>query len=68
MNNCKKTKFKWNSKKVKRSPFVTLKAAKKAERSKTPIGFTARSSLKSMGRMPRSDGCYKLGQKYQSYY
>jgi hypothetical protein len=24
------------------------------------------SSLKSMGRIPRSNGCYKLGTKYSS--
>jgi hypothetical protein len=29
------------------------------------VGFTARSSLKSQGRIPRADGCYTLGAKYQ---
>jgi hypothetical protein len=28
------------------------------------IGFTYISSLKSLGLIPRSDGNYKLGQKY----
>jgi len=42
---------------------------KKAERKykrRSSIGFTARSSLKSMGRLPRSSGCYELGDKYKS--
>lgn len=29
------------------------------------IGFTLRSSLKSMGLIPRSDGVYRLGNKYK---
>jgi len=28
------------------------------------IGFTATSSLKSMGIIPRSSGCYEIGNKY----
>jgi len=58
----------WNTRKVARSPFRTLERAKKAERNfwgKKPIGFTARSSLKSMGRIPRSSGKYVLGKKYK---
>lgn len=42
---------------------------KKAEgkyKRRSSIGFTARSSLKSMGRLPRSSGCYELGDKYKS--
>jgi hypothetical protein len=56
------------NKKVKRSPFKTLKRAKAAERSfyqGKEIGFTARSSLKSMGRIKRASGCYELGSKYR---
>jgi hypothetical protein len=68
MNNCNyKKKFKWDTRKIKRSPFRTLAAAKLAERKfldKKPIGFTAKASLKAMGRIPRSTGCYLLGPKY----
>ena len=31
------------------------------------IGFTARSSLKSMGRIPRASGNYVLGKKYRRF-
>jgi hypothetical protein len=44
-----------------------MKRVKNAERKYKrgrQIGFTARSSLKSMGRIPRSSGCYVLGDKY----
>jgi len=67
METCKKTPFGWNSNNVKKSPFKTLRNAKQAERSfhaKRSIGFTATSSLKAMGRIPRSSGCYLLGPKY----
>jgi hypothetical protein len=65
---CKKKRYSWNTRKVKRSPFKTLQRAKNAERAfwtQQPIGFTARSSLKSMGIVPRSTGCYELGSKYR---
>jgi hypothetical protein len=38
----------------------TLKAYKAGQ----SIGFTALSSLKSMGVLPRVSGCYELGKKY----
>jgi hypothetical protein len=63
---CRKTKYAY-TKKVSKSPFKTLKRAKAAEkayRSGRSIGFTAKSSLKSMGRVKRSSGCYVLGSKY----
>ena len=59
--------YAWNTRKVARSPFRTLARAKKAEHdffAKKSIGFTARSSLKSMGRIPRASGNYVLGKKY----
>lgn len=65
---CRQTAFAWKTSRVAKSPFKTLKAAKKAESSakdKKPIGFTATSSLKAMGLLPRSNGCYKLGPKYE---
>ena len=68
MNICVSKKFKWDTRKIRRSPFRTLTSAKKAERkflNKKPIGFTAKASLKAMGRIPRSTGCYLLGPKYR---
>jgi hypothetical protein len=65
--NCKRKPYPWNSRKVSRSPFRKLKTARNAYNrwsKKQPIGFTATSSLKSMGKIPRSSGCYELGAKY----
>lgn len=39
-----------------------LKVYKKDHRS---VGFTITSSLKSMGLVPRSDGKFRLGEKYK---
>ena len=39
-----------------------LKQYKKDHRS---VGFTITSSLKSMGLVPRSDGKFRLGEKYK---
>ena len=64
-NTCKQTAFAWKASSVAKSPFKTLKAAKKASASKKPIGFTATASLKAMGQLPRSNGCYELGPKYK---
>jgi hypothetical protein len=67
-NSCKKQRFAWKTRRVQRSPFKTLANAKKAESafwSGKSVGFTAKASLKSMGRIPRSDGCYELGSKYR---
>lgn len=66
---CKKTPHAWKSSSIKKSPFRTLKRAKDAEskyKDGQSIGFTAISSLKSLGRIPRSDGCYLLGAKYST--
>ena len=38
--------------------------AEKKMRQGKAIGFTAKASLKSMGRIARSSGCYELGSKY----
>ena len=64
---CKKTPYAWKSSSIKKSPFRKLERAKDAERqykAGKSIGFTVISSLKSLGRIPRSDGCYVLGAKY----
>jgi len=50
------------------SPFQTMTRAKAAEaafKKGNSIGFTATSSLKSMGRIPRASGLYEIGSKYQ---
>jgi len=63
----RKKPFAWNATRVKRSPFKRLNVAKKAEAAylaKKSVGFTATSSLKAMGRVPRSNGGYLLGPKY----
>ena len=67
MPSCKNRPFPFQTRRVQKSPFRTLKNAKKAEQSLKKgksIGFTATSSLKAMGRIPRSSGCYTLGPKY----
>ena len=60
--------FPWNKARVARSPFKTMKRAQaslKAWKEGRPIGFTATSSLKSMGKIPRASGKYELGEKYE---
>lgn len=65
----KDSPYAWNSSRVSKSPFKNLDTAKKAEakykKDKNSIGFTQKSSLKSMGRIPRSNGKYELGDKYK---
>ena len=59
----------WSSMAVAISPFRTLERAKQAETSfkkGDSIGFTATSSLKSMGRIPRASGLYVIGDKYKA--
>jgi hypothetical protein len=63
---CRKTPYTLKKSRVSHSPFRTIDRVKKTLKSKKRIGFTARSSLKSMGLLPRSSGCYVLGQKYLS--
>jgi hypothetical protein len=52
---------------VAKSPFKNMARTRKAlaaYKAKKPVGFTARSSLKSMGLVPRTNGTYRLGKKY----
>jgi len=66
---CRAKPFPWDTRRIQKSPFRTRKNAKRAEnsyRKGASVGFTARSSLKSMGRIPRSTGCFLLGDKYRS--
>ena len=66
---CQKHAYPMNTRKIKKSPLKTrgntIKAMRNFKRGKA-IGFTRRSSLKSMGLLPRSSGCYELGAKYSS--
>jgi hypothetical protein len=67
MVNCIKKRQSWNTRRVSRSPFRTLARAKqtlKNYKNGKSIGFTATSSLKSMGIIPRASGCYSVGSKY----
>lgn len=53
---------------VKKSPFRNLASVKKTLRKYKQgrkIGYTQRSSLRSMGLIPRVDGNYVLGSKYK---
>ena len=55
---------------VRKSPFKTVAKTLKAKRMFSQgkrIGFTMRSSLKSMGLIPRSSGLYVLGPKYEGF-
>ena len=66
---CKTKPYPWMTKRIAKSPFRTAKTAKNVERRfhrGESVGFTARSSLKSQGRVPRANGCYTLGSKYSS--
>ena len=59
--------FPWNKNRVKNSPFKTMKKAQASYDSwkkGNAIGFSASSSLKSMGKIPRVSGKYELGEKY----
>lgn len=56
--------FPWNKQLVQRSPLKTMKRAQKtldSWKKGNAIGSTASSSLKSMGKIPRSDGKYEVG-------
>jgi hypothetical protein len=67
-NTCKKTPFKINEKAALKSPFRSLSSLKKTlkkYKQKKSIGFTATSSLRSMGLIPRSNNCYLIGDKYK---
>lgn len=56
---CRRRPYPWNARALAKSPFKTRKGV-------YVKGFTARSSLRSMGRWPRSNGCYLLGDKYKN--
>lgn len=63
--------FPWSLARINISPFPSLAKAKEAEKKykqgggQKAIGFSYTSSLKSMGRIPRSSGFFELGEKYK---
>ena len=64
----KTTPYSIQKKRVELSPFRSVDHVKEVIQkydNGINIGFTYTSSLKSMGLIPRSDGTYKLGAKYQ---
>ena len=66
---CRKVQFPLDAKKVAKSPMKTLVLVLNTEKKflkGLSVGFTRVSSLKSMGRIPRSNGCYTLGKKYST--
>ena len=68
-NKCRNKPFKQNENAAKRSPFRSLNSVKKSLKKfkqKKSIGFTPTSSLRSMGLIPRSSGCYEVGDKYKN--
>lgn len=66
--------FPWYDSFLRNSPFyhdasttaIRRRAAEalRKYKKKEPIGFTRTSSLKSMGKIARADGSYRLGSKY----
>jgi hypothetical protein len=66
--NIKNKPFSIEIERIKISPFKDLNSVKntlkKWKKNKKSIGFTFKSSLKSMGLIPRTSGKYELGNKY----
>ncbi len=60
--------YKITAQNVKKSPFSSVASVQTAIREYqkgNAIGFTYQASLKSMGLIPRANGMYELGKKYQ---
>lgn len=67
-SNGKKVPYSISAKRVAKSPFKNISALKKtlkAHKSGRRIGYTQKSSLRSMGLIKRSNGTYCLGDKYK---
>jgi hypothetical protein len=65
---CKKTPYSISANRAAISPYKTTRRVRNVVQTFAKgksIGFTGRSSLKSMGLLPRSNGCFVLGNKYQ---
>lgn len=68
-NKCRNKPFKQSNNAAKKSPFRSLNSVRKSlkkYKQKKPIGFTPTSSLRSMGLIPRSSGCFEVGEKYKN--
>jgi hypothetical protein len=64
---CKRTPYLIQARRAAKSPYGStrrVRAVYAKYKAGQSVGFTARSSLKSMGLVPRADGCYVLGNKY----
>jgi hypothetical protein len=60
--------FPLSNKRIAISPFKdknTIVETERKYKEGKSIGFTALASLRSMGRIPRSNGMYVLGEKYK---
>ena len=68
-NNEKNTPYRVCKLFAEHSPMKNIKTVRfyleKYKKDKSSVGFTITSSLKSMGLIPRSNGKYMLGKKYQ---
>lgn len=63
------TPFPYRAAWIHASPFKTKQrviAAEQRYKKGESIGFTALASLRSMGRIPRTNGYYVVGEKYQN--
>jgi hypothetical protein len=65
---CKRTPYGIHTKRIRKSPYTSRRVQGLLQNyhAGKSVGFTARSSLKSMGLLPRSNGCYTIGEKYKS--
>jgi len=66
-SNIRNKPFSLNKKRISKSPMKTIEKVKEVLKkyyNNENIGFTYISCLKSLGLIPRSDGFYKLGEKY----
>ena len=63
------TPFPYRKEWIRASPFKTKERVIQAEnkyKKGISIGFTALASLRSMGRIPRTNGMYLVGDKYKN--
>jgi hypothetical protein len=63
------TPFPYRAAWIRASPFKTkdrVAIAEEKYKKGVPIGFTALASLRSMGRVPRTNGYYIVGDKYKN--
>lgn len=64
---CKRTQHAIVPRRAQKSPYRStrrVRAVLRKYHNGKSVGFTGISSLKSMGLIPRSNGCYVIGEKY----